>query len=581
MPQFRPRPSVGGFRQAQGADIGRAISGVGGVLRGVAEGRQRAEIQDIAFQEELDRAQQVQVQNLDKSEVLKAKTVKRRARIDEISRINEEARANGNYENVLDDLDKWEGSYDTALMEDASPGFQALFPSQDAPIRAGKQNEMATTQASGNLQIMENNYVATLDALSVSVTPDMTPAEIVEDFDEAAEGSTSFGFLPGAAKGLSDERKADAMENLVKMHSVVDGLELLRDKDVQKSLGKERAEIVRGDLLREHTRNIEGRRVINETFKRTSNIDVMASVFSGAKQADVNSMILGTDELSPEDKKVALEFADSLYIRGIPDKEIDPSANHSFAENAMSSLIDQHAFLEENRDGLSGEELERRLLSLNDQAIEVIGEATRQNQNNAFKDSNYDDLVWSHAPIMQSLMILKQETPEEGLGEKLTRGFNALSPFDIKVNKKVRIPFAEVANISNEMVRGRGSMGHLSPSDKVLMRVLLADEAFKMDGSKDIADEATSSQITDEIIKSAQERLVSERFNLQGDAAQERIKQIFGARTEPARKTQGSSLSTRIRDAIASGFTIEELEAAARQEANFNQAEFDAAVGEL
>lgn len=586
MPQFRPRPSVGGFAApARGGDLGAAIGGVADVLGGIAQGRQRAELQDIAFEQELDRAQQIQTDNLDKSEVLKAVTLKRRARLDEFARINEEALANGNYEGVLDDLDSWNSQYDQDLLQDASPGFQRLFPISDAPIHAGKQNQMATAQARGNFQIMENNYGETLNNLLASVEPDMLPSELVEMFSEASEGATAQGFSPGHADSAAQIKLADAMENLVKMQPITAGIALLNDKSVKKVLGKDRAEIVRGDLLRKNTRTIESRRVINESIKRTTNIDVLGAINSGQSQSEINLMIRNSEWLSDEDIKTTMDFADTLYIQGVPKgKDFDPSINHSFAQNSIDVLIDQHTALMAKSDDISEEETEKELLSLNDQAIEIIAEATRQNMNGEFKGSNYDELVWSAAPITQSLMTLKQKVDQDNrsLMEKAVDGFNIISPWDIPATRDEHIPFSEVATISNDMVRGTGQLGHLSPTDRVFMKVLLADEAFKRDDSNLVTDSEGSLKITNEIVQSAKERFIAEKYGLTGDAAKKRGEQVFDARTLPAIKTQPTpGLVQSIQNMLDDGSTVSEIRAEAERNSGFNEAAFSNALSQV
>lgn len=547
MPQFRPRPSVGGFRQAQGADIGRAISGVGGVLGGIAEGQQRAELQDIAFQEELDRAQQIQVENLDKSEVLKQKSIKQRARLDEISRIEQKALETGDYSPVLDELQLFDEDYDRALLENASPGFQRLFPIADAPAKAGKMNQMATTQAAGNMQVLQSNYAATLQSEADNVTPDMTPAEIVEDFDDAALGATSYGFQPGVARDLADQAKAGAMQEWIMGQPIENAIAALKsDPNVRKALDSEQINSIEATITSQKNRyeaNAETYGAASEIALGT-NLNDMAQ---DSTQLEMNAVI-NQSTLDDAGKQEWLEFSRVLQRN----KAENPTGFTSVQREAEAVQIKGAiaVSLERYNEILEDETIppEDKEEELRDLAQKVTTQISKGSLKVSKNEMNPDDLQtarFSARPILTDAMNLMSEVepPEKpGFFEVL----NAVTAsvwnreFD-GVRKRLQRPSGDtnaaalVSQYRSDMLLGNDPAINFPAQAQAFMgsRLVLLTLEREAEMSQ-LATKQEAEKLKAEIVQQAQLEYVQEHFpGLKGDDIDAQVKRIFDPTSEP------------------------------------------------
>lgn len=592
MPQFRPRPSVGGFRQAPVADIGRAISGVGSVLGGIAEGQTRAELQDIKFQEEMDRVQQIQVENLDKSEVLKQKNIKRGERNREILRLTEEARTTGNYDNLPDNLEEWEQAYDTDLMQDSSPGFQNLWPSQDSPIRAGKQNEMFTTQAAGRFQVMQNDYDVSLSALSDSITPDMTSAQVVELFNDSALDATSVGLNNEYAQGRAEEFRDEALSNWVLNQPITSGLAALTsDPNVRGALDKSQRDTLRRSITAQKNAYLDAREAYGEAFLVSTGVNIDDNFLRGDTELE---QIASLPEDMPEGtRKEALDFIGVLHrnkTQGAQFSADEMNTNAKITKRSLKLLNDELNGLKDL--GLDDEEIAAKKRELAQKAAEIMNKATLQNSEGSMRGNDLADSRFDAIPLLSSAMRLSQDVDvPSGFFKKTfddSLNFFSFGLISTSVGNSVKstdtTPSVLISQYRSNMVFGSDAASNFPPEAEAFMDSRLVKITLdREDEMSQTMTEEEAGKLRNEIVQQAQQEYVQATHpELQGDAIQNRVDKIFHAKTEPTVKVaETPNLVRGIQGMLDDGSTVSEIRAEAERHPDFNEAAFSNALAQV
>ncbi|KKL19609.1 hypothetical protein LCGC14_2463740, partial [marine sediment metagenome] len=342
--------------------------------------------------------------------------------------------------------------------------------------------------------------------------------------------------------------------------------------------GEDGREILRRDLNTKANTLKTAQEITSEAHARIVGIDVLEALSQNESATSLITRIRNDDEMSSIRKK---DMEDLVGIisrdreKGLQPISADElRANHTFSEEVMKTILAKRMALTEDETGkidIRDEKKRKALFNLIDQGMTVLSEATQLAVKGQFNKDNLVDLGFQMTPLTEGLFIFEAEK----------KGFLA-GLFSGPSTK--RVPNAIIADVRKDMFLGEGTYGGFTPAQRTVMGRILTSEAIKTKGSRQPMEALEAMALANDVFERSEKIFLSEEFGLIGDDAERVGGLIFKSGTPATEARQQpliSGIADSIRQSLALGRTMTEIEEFMRGEPGFTQEAFDQAAATI